>query len=438
MRFSGDAIWLQKKDWRAFCEYEKQLNESIADQPMIAFCTYPLSASGAADLLDVARNHQFALARRGGGWEVIETPELMQAREEIKRLNKDLEQRVTDRTKQLSAVNEELRKEVIERERAEGLLQEANARAETILDSITDRFFAFDKQCRFTYFNRHANDLLKSIGKDPASLIGKVYWDEFPVHYAEEAVRRAMTDRVVVVHEFYFPPLKQWIEGRIYPSPDGGFAVYQRDITERKRAEEGLRRSEAYLAEGQRISHTGSWAVTISSGDVYWSQEMFRIYGLDPATTKLSQEMAFQLIHPEDRAFVQEAFDWAVREKSDYAIEHRAIVPDGTIKYLHALGHPVLGDSDDLIEYVGTVVDITERKQAEEALRKAHERTQMLLDTIADNFFGLSKDWRFTYFNKHAAEQMKLLGKDPERLIGKVLWDEFPEVVGIEMQRAQP
>jgi C4-dicarboxylate-specific signal transduction histidine kinase len=81
--------------------------------------------------------------------------------------------------------------------------------------------------------------------------------------------------------------------------------------------------------------------------------------------------MAFQLIHTEDRLFVMEAFERALRDKSDYAVEHRTILADGSIKHLHALGHPVLNESGDLIEYVGTVVDITERKRAEDMLHKA-------------------------------------------------------------------
>jgi PAS domain S-box-containing protein len=143
------------------------------------------------------------------------------------------------------------------------------------------------------------------------------------------------------------------------------------DTTERKRAEERLQRSEAYLAEGQRISHTGSWAVKLPSEEIFWSEEVFRIYGLDPDTTNLSQRMAFQLIHPDDRALVQEAFRRAVREKTDYDVEHRAFLSDTSKKYLRALGHPVLNESGEVIEYVGTVADITERKQAEEALHKA-------------------------------------------------------------------
>jgi PAS domain S-box-containing protein len=149
-----------------------------------------------------------------------------------------------------------------------------------------------------------------------------------------------------------------------------GFSKIVRDVTERKRVEEKLRRSEAYLAEGQRISHTGSWAVKVPSGEVFWSAEMFHIYGLDPKTAEISQKIALQLIHPEDRPFVEDAIAWAIREKTDYDVEHRAVLLDGSLKYLQALGHPVLNEAGDVVEYVGTVADITEHKRAAGALQK--------------------------------------------------------------------
>src|SRR5882762_2658547 len=140
------------------------------------------------------------------------------------------------------------------------------------------------------------------------------------------------------------------------------------EMIERKRVETALQRSEAFLAEGQKISHTGSWAVKFPSEEVFWSHEMFRIYGLDLETTKLSQQFVFQLIHPEDRAFVREAFERAVRERTDFEVEHRAILSDGSLKHVHALGHSVVNNSAELIEYVGTAMDITERKLTEEKL----------------------------------------------------------------------
>ena len=142
-------------------------------------------------------------------------------------------------------------------------------------------------------------------------------------------------------------------------------------LTERKRAEEELRRSEAYLAEGQRISHTGSWGWNVATGELFWSREHFRIFGFNPETAKASYPMFLERIHPQDRPFVEQTFDRAVREKSDLEMDYRIVLTDASTRYLQSLGHPVIGESGDLVGFVGTVMDVTERKQAEGALHKA-------------------------------------------------------------------
>jgi len=144
------------------------------------------------------------------------------------------------------------------------------------------------------------------------------------------------------------------------------------DIEDRKRAEDALRRSEAYLAEAQRLTHTGSWAYSpVSRETLYWSEEMFRIFGLDPETvTSLASESA-QIVHPEDLPQMSESARAGFREKAEFSQDFRLMLRDGTIKHLHVIWHPVIDEEGNLVQYTGTAADVTERKRAEEAQRRS-------------------------------------------------------------------
>jgi PAS domain S-box-containing protein len=141
------------------------------------------------------------------------------------------------------------------------------------------------------------------------------------------------------------------------------------DVTERKRAEEDLRHSEAYLAQGQRISHTGSWCWQVATGSLYWSEEHYRIFGYDPQTTTPSYTRLMERVHPEDRFSFEETLKRAVWGKIDFECDYRIVLPERSVKFLRSVGHPQVNVSGEL-EFIGTVMDITERKRAEEELRQ--------------------------------------------------------------------
>jgi PAS domain S-box-containing protein len=162
---------------------------------------------------------------------------------------------------------------------------------------------------------------------------------------------------------------------------------------ERKQAEDQLRRSESYLAEAQKLTHTGSGAWSVPGWDaLYLSEEWYRIYGFDPKNGLSAWKDRLQRMPPEDQAKVQEAKERAASEKSDYEVDHRIILPDGTVKYTHTVGHPVLNASGDVEQFVCTLMDVTERKQAEEALRKAFEEIKGLRDQLFKENIALKEE----------------------------------------------
>lgn len=172
----------------------------------------------------------------------------------------------------------------------------------------------------------------------------------------------------------------RWFLSRCYPLVDRsghiqGWYGTDTDIHDLKMAEETLRRSEGYLAEAQRLSHTGSWARDAATDDFkYSSEEFYRVLGFDPRDGQPRYQTFLRRIHPDDQARAREIIEKARREKAEYELDYRLIHPGGEVRDIHVIAHPVLGPTGELVEFVGTVMDITERKRAEderERLRQA-------------------------------------------------------------------
>jgi PAS domain S-box-containing protein len=214
------------------------------------------------------------------------------------------------------------------------------------------------------------------------------------------------------------------------------------DITQRKHAEEALQRSEGYLAEAQKLTHTGSWAVRIPQTEnaqreagqeltviprsgwtgSYWSTEMYRIFGLDPGPTPPSYLEVVQRMHPEDARNYTPAVEQAIRDRTDFEIDYRLLLPNGAPKYIHVVGHPVVNAAGDVIELVGTAMDITEQHEARVALQTAFEQIKAeeselrrMTDAIASYVYVLRPDGTALYANQTVLDYTGLTLEDVQR-----------------------
>jgi PAS domain S-box-containing protein len=256
-------------------------------------------------------------------------------------------------------------------------LQESEARFRSLIEHSSDFIVVLDGEGIIRYVSPSTE---RALGLESDDLVGEsifafIHPDDL------KSARSAINDRtpnVIRTFEFrYQHPEGQsrMIEAMMTNLLDvpavAGLVVNARDITERKRAEEELRRSEAFLAEGERLSHTGSWAWTFPSDEVTWSPEHFRIMGYEFGKTKPRLELFWERVHPEDRPRVRQVMEKAILEKSDVATEFRIVLSDGSIRYIRGVSRAVVSESGQLVEFVGTSMDITERKRAEDALQQA-------------------------------------------------------------------
>lgn len=260
MRVSGIESWLTKEDWREFSEYENELNGLLANLKILMLCAYPLNMTKAAKIFDVAHTHQFAIVRRRGKWEIVESPALIYAKEEIKRLNEELEQRVAERTSQLEMINEELRVE----------------------------------------------------------------------------------------------------------------------IAERKRVEEKLRQSEGQLAEAQQLARVGSWNWDIRNNILTWSDEIYRIFGLQPQEFAATHEAFLRCVHPDDRDFVAEYIESSLKKKTQINYHLRIVQPNGSVRILHSRGNVISDEGGNTIRMYGAVQDVTELIETEKELKNSNEKLRAL------------------------------------------------------------
>jgi PAS domain S-box-containing protein len=314
----------------------------------------------------------------------------------------------------------------IDIESAEEQLGFAAAQVRQIIDTVPSFLWSADPTGEPTHINQRALDYSGMRFEDfkHGGWEAFVHPDDFPetIRAFSHAIRTGTSYETVhrlrdANGEF------RWYHARGEPVRDQQGCIIQWygltvDIDEAKKAEDRLRRSEANLAEAQRLSHTGSWAVNPTTRKIlYWSEECYRIWGFDPAQGLPYRAGMFQRIHPDDRSRVLDEAQEALRQKRDYSIDFRIILPDGTIKYLETIGHHLFSEQGELVEVIGTNIDVTERKRAEQALQDSEAKFRDYAETASDWFCEIGPDYKYTMLSE------KAFGSGAADRIGTACWD---------------
>jgi PAS domain S-box-containing protein len=414
LRATGETEWVLRggRGLERWMEYESRLTHTLSESKCSALCQYNRRLFPPEVILDVIRTHPTIVY--GGtvcrNLYYVPPEEFLgadQTAREVERLLTNIRER--------ERVDNALREQLKERKRAEEELRE-QAR---LLDLTHDTVFSRRMDDEITYWNRGAEELYgwtreEAVGHVTHQLTQTIFpapledinaellrtgrWEGELVHTKRDGTQVVVASR--------------WALQRDELGKPTAILETNNDITERKRAEEALRRSESYLADAQRFTHTGSWAFNAIT-PLYWSEENFRIWGFDPQQGLPAREAVLQRIHPEDRDRVVEYVQNAVRERRDYAVEFRIVLPDGAVRYIHGLGHTAFSASGELVEVVGTNVDVTESKRAEEALRRSE---RYLAEAQRLSHTG---SWAFSANSKIAAywseEDFRIWGFDPQQ-----------------------
>jgi len=333
--------------------------------------------------------------------------------------------------------------DVTERNRAEESLRASENNLRRFVDSVPGLLAALSPAGKIELANR---PYLEYFGKtieemDRWSTNDAVHPDD--LHRVIDAFTSSMANGTPLDDEFRFrraDGLYRWCRSSVLPVRDtnGGITGWyglMTDIEDRKRAEKVLRESEAYLAEAQRLSHTGSWAFSPATGEFrYWSDESFRLMGFDPADGTPPFETVAHRFHPDDQPIIEAKLERATLERTEFEVDYRIIRPGGEIRGLHAVAHPVLGPSGDLVEFVGSVIDVTERQQAEDKIRQSENELRHILDFAPQQVAVLGPDRTRIYSNQAMLDYLgftleKWQSCDPRRFVHP---DDFERMMGKE------
>ena len=323
-----------------------------------------------------------------------------------------------ERARLAEAVSRELREQVEAREVVQAALVDAERDMITVLESISDGVFMVDREWRFTYVNPQA---ARMFGAQASSLLDVPCWNVLPdvlddggaEGHLRRIWQRALRDGTPLNIEAAHGPSQRWYELRAYPHAHG-LTVYLHDVSSRKRQERELLKRDAESRHALQLGRMGSWELHLRSGRLHWSAETCAIFGVEHSPEEEGLEALRRRVHPDDWDSLMADQDRLSRGEGVIDRQYRMIRPDGEVRVIRALAELVAKDGDPIVS--GAVQDITEQQRASEALSRAMEATQLVMDSAPDVIIVLDREGRFL---RVSAAAERLWGYAPESLLGE-------------------
>ncbi len=314
-------------------------------------------------------------------------------------------------------------RDITERKRSEERLRESEDRFRSIFEHATDGIMIADpKQKRNIEANQTMCDMLGRTREEILSLRLEDMHPETDVPRILDLFDRQVRGEISLAPDI--PMVRKdgsviYVDVNSTPVTLGGepclLGVF-RDITERKRAVEALKTRERQLAESQRIGHIGSWEHNLQSGQVFWSDELFRLLGLEPGKDPADFNMFLAMLHPDDQPLLRAAVGKTLREKKPFSIEYRFVRRDGSSRIIHAQAELLPDAAGEPVILSGTAQDITDRKRTEEKIRQSEQFIRSILDTVDEGFIVIDRDYHIITANKAYCGQT---GLPCDEVIGK-------------------
>ncbi|MGC2235423.1 MAG: MEDS domain-containing protein [Pyrinomonadaceae bacterium] len=373
IRAGGFETWLTEKVWKNVAEYEKEPDDLITNRKMIALCTYPVEKSSAAGIFDVARSHQFTIALREGNREILETPELKQAKNKIKTLNEELEQRVDVRTAELAASNKELKNEIAERRRIEAAEKESRQMYESLVQSIDGIIWeANSENFQLTFISKQAERIL---GYPLQQWLTPNFWinhlhpdDRWVVDFCMKAAVRREAHQLeyrMIAADGQIVWLKDFVTVDVLADGSARLRGVMVNITEQKDATENVLK-EKYLTEALLKSLPGIFYLYDEQGNyLRWNKNLEEVTGW--SAVELARMHPLDKIAPEDKALATKCIK-AVFTNGQSSLEANLLTKDGRRIPYFLTGQRVIVDEKPCV--IGVGIDIAERKRAEQENQK--------------------------------------------------------------------